>query len=219
MNPRWIYISPHLDDAVLSCGGMIHEQTRQGIPVETWTLICGVPCHQRADFPIAQLMHFQWGTGTAQETVTLRREEDRAPPRSSGRVAITSTPRTASTAAVPRGSRFTRWMSSSLRHPLEAGPGPGIAREMETALLPDDILVCPLTIGGHVDHVLTRQAVERLGRPPWYYADIPYLLKHPEELAPATADMQAELPGVSEAGLHAWQDGIAAYKSQINDAV
>ena len=28
---RWIYLSPHLDDAVLSCGGLIFEQSRQGL--------------------------------------------------------------------------------------------------------------------------------------------------------------------------------------------
>ena len=27
---RWIYLSPHFDDAVLSCGGLIWEQTHSG---------------------------------------------------------------------------------------------------------------------------------------------------------------------------------------------
>ncbi|NTU55874.1 MAG: PIG-L family deacetylase, partial [Anaerolineales bacterium] len=40
---RWIYLSPHLDDAVLSAGGLIYEQTRSGTPVEIWTFMCGVP--------------------------------------------------------------------------------------------------------------------------------------------------------------------------------
>ncbi|MCE7860069.1 MAG: PIG-L family deacetylase, partial [Chloroflexi bacterium CFX2] len=33
INPmRWIYLSPHLDDAALSAGGWIFDQTRAGIP-------------------------------------------------------------------------------------------------------------------------------------------------------------------------------------------
>jgi len=38
---RWIYISPHFDDAVLSCGGLIWEQTHKGITVEIWTVCAG----------------------------------------------------------------------------------------------------------------------------------------------------------------------------------
>jgi len=32
---------PHFDDAVLSCGGLIWEQTQKGIPVEIWTVCAG----------------------------------------------------------------------------------------------------------------------------------------------------------------------------------
>jgi hypothetical protein len=52
-------------------------------------------------------------------------------------------------------------------------------------LPPDWQLVCPLTLGNHVDHQLVRQAAERIGRPLCYYADLPYGLKNerlPENL-------------------------------------
>ena len=42
---RWIYLSPHFDDAVLSCGGVIFEQSRQGIQTEIWTIFAGSPPH------------------------------------------------------------------------------------------------------------------------------------------------------------------------------
>jgi hypothetical protein len=41
------------------------------------------------------------------------------------------------------------------------------------------------------------------------------LLDHPEALEPATNGLRADLFPVSEDGLAAWQDGIAAYRSQI----
>jgi len=72
-----------------------------------------------------------------------------------------------------------------------------------------------LTVGGHVDHRLARAAAEGLERPLWYYADVPYLLDNPSALETFTSDMQAEVRPVSEAGLRAWQEGIAAYASQI----
>jgi hypothetical protein len=78
-------------------------------------------------------------------------------------------------------------------------------------------LVCPMTIGGHMDHLIVRAAAERLGRPLLYYADYPYAAQHPQELAAALAAFARDysLPG-SPAGLQAWQDSVAAYQSQIS---
>ena len=73
---RWIYLSPHLDDAVLSAGGLIYEQAQSGDPVEIWTLLCGYAPSEEVS-PFAQALHQQWGFGSAEETVRLRRAEDR----------------------------------------------------------------------------------------------------------------------------------------------
>ena len=40
---RWIYLSPHFDDAVLSCGGLIRAQSQEGLAVEIWTIFAGDP--------------------------------------------------------------------------------------------------------------------------------------------------------------------------------
>src|SRR5690606_25674008 len=40
---RWIYLSPHLDDAALSAGGWIYDQVQAGNSVEIWNLMCGLP--------------------------------------------------------------------------------------------------------------------------------------------------------------------------------
>ena len=53
---RWIYISPHLDDAVLSAGGLIYEQTRAGMDVEIWNFMCGFPPSEELS-PYAQILH------------------------------------------------------------------------------------------------------------------------------------------------------------------
>lgn len=66
-----------------------------------------------------------------------------------------------------------------------------------------------------MDHVLTRAAVDRLQRPVPYYADVPCLLRFPEELPIAARGLGDTLHPISARGLAAWQRGVAAYKSQI----
>ncbi|MFZ5879155.1 MAG: PIG-L deacetylase family protein [Chloroflexota bacterium] len=212
---RWIYISPHLDDAVLSAGGLIHEQTRAGLPVEIWTLMCGFPPGDELS-PFAQVLHFQWGFPSAGEAVRLRRAEDER-------------------AAAIVGAKtvhfdfldciYRRGADGSWLYPLEVFVPPlpeeadlpaQIAAAISARLQPDDVVVGQFGIGRHVDHATVRRAVERLNRPIWYDADIPYLFNHPSELAPNTAGMQEALQPVTESGLEAWVEGISAYRSQLS---
>ena len=88
---------------------------------------------------------------------------------------------------------------------------------LERSLPPDLILVCPLALGTHVDHQLTRLAVERLGRKLWYYADFPYVL-HRKELVDHMEQegWVSQVFPVSRDGLVAWQDSISAHGSQIS---
>jgi len=72
---RWIYLSPHLDDAALSAGGWIYDQVQAGNPVEIWTIMCGVPPTTELS-PFAQVLHYQWGMETAEQVVLGRRQED-----------------------------------------------------------------------------------------------------------------------------------------------
>jgi LmbE family N-acetylglucosaminyl deacetylase len=211
---RWIYISPHFDDAVLSCGGLIFEQARQGIPVEIWTVCAG-------DAPpgplsrLAQDCHLKWGTQSAEETVALRREEDRAAAAIVGAETCHFSIPDCIYRRSPEGDLLYTEDVFGARHSLEAGLDREIAAALAEELRPGDTLVCPLTVGGHLDHALTRDAVEQIGRPLRYYADIPYLLNHPEALEPAARGLAADRFPVPEDALAAWLDGVAAYKSQM----
>jgi len=210
---RWIYISPHLDDAVLSAGGLIFEQTRAGIPVEIWTVVCGVPPHRRlSDF--ARVLHHAWGTGTPRQTVLLRRREDRAAAAIVGaRVRHFDVPDCIYRLG-PDGDFLYQGIFVP-PHPAEADLPARIAADISTRLRPGDVLAAPLTIGGHVDHVIVAAAAGLLGRPVHWYADVPYLFGHPDSLPPAVAGMAERVYPITEAGLAAWQDAIAAYPSQI----
>jgi LmbE family N-acetylglucosaminyl deacetylase len=69
-----VYLSPHFDDVVLSCGGLVWEQLQAGQPVEIWTLGAGVPQEGLALSEFAQQLHERWQTGI--EAVATRRMED-----------------------------------------------------------------------------------------------------------------------------------------------
>ncbi|MBU2609906.1 MAG: PIG-L family deacetylase [Chloroflexi bacterium] len=210
---RWIYISPHLDDAILSCGGLIWEQTHAGTQVEIWTVCTGDPLDGPLS-PFAEVLHAEWGTGA--DTPARRRQEDMAACRTVGaRYRHLSIPD-----CIYRSGQDGAWLydPNTLMgeiHPADRPLVETLRAFLAAILKPEDILVCPLTVGGHADHRLTRAAVEALERPLRYYADIPYLLKDASAMETLTSGMPAEVQPVSETGLRAWQEGIAAYASQI----
>ena len=78
------------------------------------------------------------------------------------------------------------------------------------------MLICQLSVGSHVDHVIARQTAELLARPLLYTIDIPYLFKYPDDLASKSAGMKEKLYRVSETGLKSWQDASLAYVSQLS---
>lgn len=212
---RWIYISPHLDDAVLSAGGLIREQTRAGVPVEIWTMMCGLPPEGEVSL-LAQAIHEMWGFASAQEAMQGRRAEDQA---AASLVGATSVHFDFLDAIYRRGAGGAWAYPEEVcvpMQPVDDGLPTEIAQAISLRLLPDDVLVCQLAVGGHVDHRIVRLAAELLGRPLWYDVDIPYAFNHPEEVEPATAALKASVQPISDASVLVWQEAILAYPSQFS---
>ena len=69
----------------------------------------------------------------------------------------------------------------------------------------DANFVCPLALGNHVDHQLTRSAAEGISNSYWYYADFPYVLHD------ATMLEQMEAEGWANQVFPISQDGLAAW--------
>lgn len=214
---RHIYLSPHFDDAVYSCGGWLWQQARTGEAVEVWTMCAGNP--PAAEYsPFAEELHARWGLAGA-AVVAARRAEDRA-----------------ACGLVSAGWRYFDLPDAiyrrdedgeSLYTSREAIFGPlaaaettrvrALAADLAAALEPQDVLYCPLAFGNHVDHQLTRRAAEMLGRPLTYYADLPYVLNSDDGLAgllPAAA--QRAVHSLSVEALAAWAQAGAAYASQLS---
>lgn len=212
---RWIYISPHLDDAALSAGGLIYEQTKSGLPVEIWTMTCGLPPGDEVS-PFAEALHSQWGFSSTEEAVRLRRAEDEKAASLLG----AKTVHFDFLDCIYRRGQGGEWLypMDVFVPPLaeEAELPSQIASALSARLKPDDVVVCQFGLGRHVDHILVRRAAELLERPLLYDVDIPYLFTNPTELGPNTAGMKESAHTVTEAGLGAWQEAILAYSSQFS---
>ena len=68
-----VYVSPHLDDAVFSCGGLIARQTARGDEVVVVTVFAGDPPVGELT-PFAYELHRRWGGEGS--PMGLRRAED-----------------------------------------------------------------------------------------------------------------------------------------------
>jgi LmbE family N-acetylglucosaminyl deacetylase len=107
-------------------------------------------------------------------------------------------------------------------HPAEGELAQNLSRELleEIRQIPNGEhtnVVCPLAIGNHIDHQLTRQAVEHLEIPLLYYADFPYAMENLNELDLLRASgWRSTSFKISQDALGAWCESIAAHKSQLS---
>lgn len=218
---QWIYLSPHFDDAALSCGGLAWEQAQAGQSVSIWTICAGAP-EESFHTPFIETLHTRWGMEAG--AVPHRMGEDARSCQEMG----ASYRHFHIPDCIYRGSSEPLYASEESLfgslHPAEQGLIDLLSAELSRSLsekaagVPQEVeIVCPLALGKHVDHQLTRDAAERLDRPLWYYADYPYVLKEQEELARLQQDgWEAVKFTISSAGLHAWEAAVSAHASQIS---
>ncbi|MGW8249267.1 MAG: PIG-L deacetylase family protein, partial [Anaerolineales bacterium] len=219
---HWLYLSPHLDDVALSCGGLIWEQAQNGDVPAIWTICAGDPPPGPLS-PFAETLHKRWGVG--REAIQVRRGED----------ALSCTRLGAGYYHLPipdciyRRSPFSgQALYTSEKaifgavHPDEQGLLSELtellAQKLHEIAVSDQIrMVSPMGLGGHVDHRLTRAAAERLGLPLRYYADYPYVMENatdiPFSLPPGC---ELEVRQISEPGMNAWVESVAAHRTQIS---
>ncbi len=213
---HWIYLSPHFDDVVLSCGGMIAEQTRRGERVEIWTVCGGFPDPRRPLPPFARQMHAELGVGA--NLVSLRRAEDRAACALIGASVRHGTLPDCIYRYLPDGTPLIQrgedlWLPV---HPAEGALIRRLRGNWARRLPRGANVVVPLSYGNHVDHRLTRAAAEGLRRPLWYYADFPYAQWHNLPLEAGLPPERILRVEVGAEALARWQDAIAAYTSQVD---
>ena len=216
---KWIYLSPHLDDAVFSCGGLIWEQTSSRDQVEIWTICAGDP-PDRVYSPFAIQLHKDWGL--SENMIKIRREEDQKACQILG-----ARPRyfpylDCIYRKSPQGEFYYQSEESIFGglHPQDMPLIDLIVEDLSDQLPSDVRIVAPLGIGNHVDHDLTRKASSRLKLAVDYYAEYPYVRESEGKeiiiMLEVSTDWEKEEFEISDDGITNWVLAALAYGSQTS---
>jgi LmbE family N-acetylglucosaminyl deacetylase len=221
-----VYLSPHLDDAVLSCGGLVHKQALAGEYPLIITLFAGQPPRNLDLSEFAQFQHQRWGN--PEEVVAARWAEDQAALAKLNADYVRLDYRD----CIYRGREHAgEWYYTSEEalfgavHPAEQELPAELADVLTQFIPPDShvTLYAPLTIGNHVDHQLTFAAAWILKIQGWqvlFYEDYPYAEKEgalsAALIARGAEGWQPIIAPLSENDLSAKIQAIACYKTQID---
>jgi LmbE family N-acetylglucosaminyl deacetylase len=211
-----VYLAPHLDDAALSCGGAIAEQTARGQRVLVLTFCTAAPAPEGPFSELALEFHREWGLGPEQ-VVAARLREDEA----SMAVLGADSLRAGMLDAIYRHPAAYNGRETLFGAPADDDPLLPAVRAYLTELRacqPAATIYAPLGVGSHVDHLLTqRAAMAALGASLVFYEDYPYVAR-PGALQQRLAQIDAPLaPDVIALGpgLQRKVEAVLAYGSQL----
>jgi LmbE family N-acetylglucosaminyl deacetylase len=220
---RHIFLSPHFDDVVFSCGGTLGVQVNTRLRPLVITVFAGMPSPTMELSSLAAQIHreadFRLNPQTA---VTTRREEDA---RALDYLKVDYL-WLDYLDAIYRGTPAYYTEKSQLMggevHPADLR----IDREMAQNLvalherLPDPVWYAPLGVGRHVDHQIVCSAIDRLiqrGANVKLYEELPYVLTESaleERLQEFGETLEPAFVEMSEM-LHLRQEAAEMYASQI----
>jgi len=217
---RTVFLFPHLDDAALSCGGLICSQALSGRPVLVVTIFADLP-PLSALSPLAAGLHERWGNPW--NPVGMRRQEDETAMRLLGADCL----HLGYLDAIYRagGDSLLYVADEELfgaPRPSEAGLVAQIASDVASIHAAEGTtLFAPLAAGNHVDHQSVRDAalaLENSSGSVVFYEDYPYV-ERPGDLTKALHTItprawKAKVQPLSEECLQTKVKTIAAYHSQ-----
>jgi LmbE family N-acetylglucosaminyl deacetylase len=223
-----VVLSPHLDDAVLSCGALLtHAHDHAPVTVATLFTRSGPPPYTLSARRYLRLT----GASDAEKLYAARRAEDREVLERMG-VAwrhlslpdglFRNKPgcRAATHPWARRIPELARVYPTYRLHLVSGKMSPHDASTLQQvadalALLasgtPGPVLA-PLAVGGHVDHLLVRIAAECSGRRVVYYSEFPYNRRHAPDSDFVRRNSLTE--AVWSRGIAEKSDLIRAYRTQ-----
>lgn len=199
-NNHQIFVSPHLDDAVLSCYPVISESISKGMTVEIWTIMTGIPSRNARFSEFALHISKQ----NPVEYVKMRQNEDISVGKKLGVKVVHFGFQDAIYRIDEHGQPIFQEANDifnevDLRELYLVNQIFGKLREFSA---PESIIFCPSAMCGHVDHILTRLACEMLPNQILYYNEFPYTINIQ---TPLHQKIQDE-----------WAEVIRMYKSQMD---
>ena len=202
---RHIFLSPHFDDVVYSCGGTLGVQVSVGLHPLVITVFGGSPAQGTSLSPFAMDVHRKMGfSQDVNAAIQARRQEDAAALDLLGVDYLwLDYPD-----AIYRGTPAYYTQNNQLIGG-EVNPGDRwIDEELAELLialrkhLPDTVWYAPLAVGRHVDHQIVCSAADRLtelGAKVNLYEDFPYVERHSGSLVERLEEFGNTLePGLVE---------------------
>ena len=225
---RIIFLSPHLDDAVLSCGAYISMLVKESIDVHVYTVFSAIPNSDSLS-QLAKAIHLEGGL--ERDAMLKRREEDKVAMQFLGvnftyvdlLDCIYRTDRAGQTKYQTKQDIFAVNPNLEVDADTLDLLGTYLCRVLKE-VQPSQVYV-PLAIGNHIDHILVRKALERSiaksvsDHPPEiiYYEDVPYVCS-PDNRDLSYTLAQSFVPKLQSVTKEAWTtklEAIAAYQSQV----
>jgi LmbE family N-acetylglucosaminyl deacetylase len=212
-NTRWIFLSPHLDDAVFSCGGLISYLAGKGIHVEIWTIFSDQPDDVSSLTTYAQSLHNRWQAGD--HPYIARKAEDSQACRLLGAEQIHFGYLDCIYRRFSDSGKAVIESDDDLFGFIKEEEAPLIDRvteDLKSRLVEPSIWVCPSNMGGHIDHRIVRAAAQKVRKLLLYYADLPYAFSIPPQIIPGMIQFSFDIPTQNQ---ELWKKGVMQYASQI----
>ena len=215
-----LVLSPHLDDAVLSLGGMMAQKVSSGQSVVVYNLFCA-PYHGPLS-PAAQRLHEGWGD--PEDITGLRLEEDRQALNVIGAQQIIGDMRD----LIYRQSLQGAWLYTNMediqgeRNPEDNALVNTYFNKLSGMFSKDKFdFYTPLGIGGHIDHMLAFDIGVRLHQAGYgvkFYEDLPYAMREDylHARTDSLTDMQSSLELFPLVMLERKIEALQHYQSQID---
>ncbi|MBV9230094.1 MAG: PIG-L family deacetylase [Chloroflexi bacterium] len=187
---RHIFLSPHFDDVVYSCGGTLGVQVSSGLRPLVITVFGGVPPSDLKLSPFALQVHREMGVSAAQgvsRLIETRRKEDAAALDYLEVDYLWLDYLDAMYRGEPPYYPDKNAVIGGDVHPADLWIDKQLAEDLIALRerLPDTVWYAPLGAGRHVDHQIVCSAVDRLtqrGAKVNLYEDFPYVQREPGAL-------------------------------------
>ena len=216
------FISPHLDDIALSCGGLAYRLARSGEQVTVVSVCTADALAGQALSAAAKHVHWEWQLG--EQPYAKRRAEDGNACAALGAHAIHLNLLDAVYRRDDKGnSLYERDFIGIPVNPLDwQRHALALSAKLWAVLAPHQAnlrVYCPMAVGRHVDHSIVRRVIEVLlpADKINYYEDYPYADK-PEALQQELASMKDATPltvALDENEIAVRISAIACYPSQL----
>jgi len=221
--PTHLYLSPHFDDAILSCGGLIARQTAEGERVVIANICTATPDPSSLS-PFARFQHDRWfDLNPDTDPITLRKAEDAAACAELGAEAVDLS----ELDCIYRRNAAGKWLYTdeeslwATLHPDDNTTALGAVLERLRSNLKPDVIYAPLAVANHVDQQWVRAIAEgwtQDGWPVYFYEDYPYV----EQVEKLWQALNLPMPGqwlrlpqaLDPVQARAKIDAIAHYASQ-----